>query len=155
MSRLQLRIQLFLLQFRAQVMTGTLLALILIFALVRAGGIRIPLLGQVTAQAACNDSIDNDGDGDIDYPADLGCLTAREVNEWQNAECFDGFAAGPLDNDEDGAANRDDFSCIILFNGEKHPRAFCGDEKDNDLDGFTDFPSDPGCNSLQDHSENN
>lgn len=92
--------------------------------------------------------------GKIDYPADLGCLTAAASDEWQDAECFDGTTAGPFDNDNDGASNSADFSCIIVFNGEPRPRAFCDDKVDNDGDGRTDYQADPGCSSMQDHSEN-
>ncbi len=34
------------------------------------------------------------------------------------------------------------------------PEAQCNDAIDNDSDGFTDFPDDPGCTALYDNSEN-
>ena len=34
-----------------------------------------------TRKPQCNDGIDNDGDGAIDFPADFGCSNARENNE--------------------------------------------------------------------------
>lgn len=43
---------------------------------------------------ACDDGIDNDGDGDIDL-ADPGC--ASPTSNWENPQCNDGF-----DNDGDG-----------------------------------------------------
>ncbi len=51
----------------------------------------------------CNDGIDNDGDGYIDYPADPGCTGATDNTEYPNPapaptyECSD-----HLDNDGDG-----------------------------------------------------
>ncbi|HLC96339.1 MAG TPA: PKD domain-containing protein [Candidatus Nanoarchaeia archaeon] len=46
----------------------------------------------------CSDSIDNDGDGDIDYPADLGCDDYLDDDESDETfQCSDG-----LDNDDDG-----------------------------------------------------
>jgi hypothetical protein len=43
---------------------------------------------------ACNDGVDNDGDGAIDFPADLGCSAADDTNEI--GQCQDG-----VDNDAD------------------------------------------------------
>jgi hypothetical protein len=47
---------------------------------------------------ACNDGIDNDGDGAIDFPADSGCASSGDTTETQALPaCADG-----LDNDHDG-----------------------------------------------------
>ncbi|QSA96502.1 cellulose binding domain-containing protein [Methylococcus sp. EFPC2] len=50
---------------------------------------------------ACNDGVDNDGDGATDYPADPGCVSASDGDETDPlpvpAVCADG-----LDNDGDG-----------------------------------------------------
>ena len=97
---------------------------------------------------ACADQRDNDGDGKIDYPADLGCLRSTDRNERQDGECFD-----DIDNDGDGAIDAVDFSCRILFNGESMPKSFCEDGIDNDRDGNIDL-TDSGCSDKQDHSEN-
>lgn len=50
----------------------------------------------------CNDGIDNDGDGYIDFPSDQGCNDATDNNEYnavnpQTYQCNDGY-----DNDGDG-----------------------------------------------------
>ena len=37
------------------------------------------------ASPACSDGIDNDGDGRIDYPADLGCTSASDTDETNTA----------------------------------------------------------------------
>ena len=52
-------------------------------------------LSERTTLYACDDNVDNDGDALIDYPADLGCSSAKGKKE--NPECSDG-----LDNDADG-----------------------------------------------------
>ncbi len=49
----------------------------------------------VALTAACNNGVDDDGDGFIDYPADVGCVDALGITE--NPVCQDG-----LDNDNDG-----------------------------------------------------
>jgi hypothetical protein len=49
---------------------------------------------------ACNDGLDNDGDGKVDYPNDPGCVSISDNNETDPAVpplCSDG-----LDNDGDG-----------------------------------------------------
>ncbi len=33
---------------------------------------------------ACNDNIDNDGDGRVDFPTDYGCLSATDNDEWNS-----------------------------------------------------------------------
>jgi hypothetical protein len=48
------------------------------------GGTRFIAI-QTTYNAACNDSIDNDADGKIDYPADPGCASAADENEVNQA----------------------------------------------------------------------
>lgn len=46
----------------------------------------------------CADGVDNDGDGDTDYPADTGCLWEGDDSELP--QCSDG-----IDNDFDGSAD--------------------------------------------------
>lgn len=45
----------------------------------------------------CSDGIDNDGDGNIDYPADTGCTSESDNTESPNAQCSDG-----IDNNGNG-----------------------------------------------------
>src|SRR6476620_5706783 len=49
--------------------------------------------------APCSDGVDNDGDGAIDFPDDLGCISAVDDTEDSPAmpKCSDG-----RDNDGDG-----------------------------------------------------
>ncbi len=55
--------------------------------------------GSTTPPAACADGLDNDGDGKTDYPADPGCSSSTDTDEYNApiAACSDG-----LDNDGDG-----------------------------------------------------
>ena len=58
------------------------------------------------AKKACNDRIDNDGDGYIDLN-DLGCTNRNDLSELNpNIECDDG-----LDNDGDVAIDYNDNGC--------------------------------------------
>lgn len=45
----------------------------------------------------CSDDVDNDNDGDTDYPDDLGCQSPDDDDETDKPACSDG-----LDNDNDG-----------------------------------------------------
>jgi len=59
---------------------------------------------------ACNDSVDNDGDGNTDYPADPGCefgLDDDETSPEPLPECADG-----VDNDGDMLTDTEDENCV-------------------------------------------
>ena len=71
----------------------------------------------------CNDGIDNDGDGLIDFPNDPGCTS-------------------PDDDDETDDCQTTKLTC---------PQ--CGDGIDNDGDGLIDYPADPSCLSASGTSE--
>ncbi|MGQ0620374.1 MAG: OmpA family protein [Panacagrimonas sp.] len=51
----------------------------------------------VPPPAVCSDTLDNDGDGLIDFPADPGCTAADDGDETDPPQCSDG-----KDNDGDG-----------------------------------------------------
>lgn len=108
--------------------------------------------------AECEDGIDNDSDGRVDYdpggPADdFGCSSATDNTESPNPECSDG-----IDNDADGKIDGFDQSCSDgpNFNGrhddEANPKA-CVNAFDDDSDGLVDYPDDPGCSSPADDFE--
>ncbi len=98
------------------------------------------------APRTCNDGLDNDTDGAIDFPEDPGCLSPGDPSE-QN-DCQDG-----LDNDGDGDADHPaDDGCVAP--GDRTEQFDCADGIDDDGDGYTDFPSDPGCASAQSPVEN-
>ncbi len=107
---------------------------------------------------ACSDSTDNDGDGTIDFPDDLGC-------ESRDDETEDSIAAPACndkrDNDGDGKLDYpDDPGCVIpqsatedddCPSGPGCPE--CADRADNDDNDKTDYPADPGCRSAADAVE--
>lgn len=98
----------------------------------------------VTVPEACNDGLDQDGDGLIDYPTDPGCTDASDATETDPALiCDDG-----LDNDGDGVADALDPGCANPTDTtETDPALVCDDGIDNDGDGLVDFGIDPGCAS--------
>jgi uncharacterized repeat protein (TIGR03806 family) len=82
-------------------------------------------------ETACNDKLDNDGDGKIDFAGDAGCHSAASNDE--SPVCSDG-----LDNDDDGVADAPfDVGC----NGKAAvtERPACADGVDSDGDGRVDF----------------
>lgn len=97
--------------------------------------------------AQCQDTVDNDGDGLIDYPNDLGCSSATDTNE-TNA-CTDA-----VDNDGDGKIDFPaDPGCSSAQDNDETDVTQCSDTVDNDGDGKIDYPADPGCSSTTDNDE--
>ncbi|MEK7390798.1 MAG: peptidoglycan-binding protein [Patescibacteria group bacterium] len=74
----------------------------------------------------CNDRLDNDSDGLIDYPSDPGCRSFTD-----NSEDSDIPLPPPTGDMQ------------------------CGDGIDNDNDDVVDYPYEPGCSSAGDDSERN
>src|SRR5262245_26749464 len=116
------------------------------------------LAGRPEPPAACGDGIDNDGDGAIDFPDDLGCDGAADETEGSVAlpRCND-----KRDNDGDGKidypddpgcpapqVDSEDDDCPM---GPGCPQ--CADGVDNDDNGLRDFPEDTGCLSASDGLE--
>lgn len=75
-----------------------------------AGGARsdwTPHTITIDPAASCEDGIDNDGDGHIDYPADTGCSSLTDTDETDPAQCQDG-----IDNNGNGLIDYpDDPAC--------------------------------------------
>ena len=106
----------------------------------------------------CSNGIDDDGDGDIDFPDDLGCTSAADDSEDSptSPQCKDG-----RDNDGDGLIDFPyDPGCFVDLqdseeddcpDGPGCPQ--CSDGVDNDGNGLIDFPNDPGCESAGDPLE--
>jgi len=106
----------------------------------------------------CNDGIDNDGDGQIDFPDDLGCISEDDDSEdsLPSPQCSDG-----RDNDGDGHVDYpNDPGCFApqqddetddCPDGPSCPQ--CANGKDDDMNGQTDFPNDVGCASASDIDE--
>jgi hypothetical protein len=102
--------------------------------------------------ASCADGIDNDGDGAIDHPGDVGCTSLSDTSERDPAlPCDDG-----IDNDADALADfvpgggLHDPGCASSSSPAENPE--CDDSKDNDGDGKVDwdgkygvYPVDEGC----------
>jgi hypothetical protein len=72
-----------------------------------------------TAPGACTNGLDDDGDGDTDYPTDPGCRDPYSATE--APACDDG-----LDNDADGRVDFGaDPDCIAAWDPRERPNA-CG-----------------------------
>jgi len=107
----------------------------------------------------CSDGKDNDGDGDIDFPADLGCNDETDETEdsGPSPQCddgrdTDGDGKHDFPNDPGCFAPKQDSEEDDCPNGPNCPE--CSDGKDNDGNGQTDFPNDSGsCESASDGDE--
>ncbi len=101
--------------------------------------------------AACNNDIDDDGDGFLDFPDDLGCVNLDDADE-QNAACLDG-------EDDDGDFAIDypaDPGCADPQDESEDDPATapaCADTEDDDGDFANGWPDDPGCYAASDASE--
>ena len=91
----------------------------------------------------CNDGLDEDGDGMVDFPADPGCSSASDSSERSSALVCD----NGIDDDLDGLTDYpNDPGCLIGADISERGAAFqCDNGLDDDLDARTDFPNDPGC----------
>ena len=106
----------------------------------------------------CSDGKDNDNDGMIDFPDDIGCTSDSDDSEDSPPapQCKDG-----RDNDGDGKidypndpgcfAGQQDDETDDCPDGPSCPQ--CSDGKDNDENGKIDYPNDPGCSSAGDADE--
>ncbi|HEV7765531.1 MAG TPA: hypothetical protein VGQ76_11060 [Thermoanaerobaculia bacterium] len=104
-----------------------------------------PVYGiQPIGPPACSDGIDNDGDGFIDYPNDVGC--GRADSNMENPMCNDGD-----DNDGDGQIDLADSDCYAPTDHVESPipGLQCTDGIDNDGDGKIDWVEDGGCTGPQ------
>ena len=131
---------------------ASLLVLLGMLLVVAGGGPVAPAAAEPPAKQ-CGDTIDNDGDGKIDYPADPGCTGLNDNSELDPA-CIDG-----RDNDGDGKIDYPaDPGCASTADTDETdligpPPPQCSDSLDNDLDRVIDFPDDPGCVSALNNDE--
>ena len=88
----------------------------------------------IRAENSCDNGIDDDGDGDVDYPDDIGCQSANDAFErLDSLPCDDGF-----DADGDGAVDYpEDVGCPSPSGTVEDPA--CSDGIDNDGDGQIDW----------------
>jgi len=107
----------------------------------------------------CNNGIDDDRDGKIDYPEDSGCSGPGDNDETDTSlgliACSDG-----IDNDGDGKIDYpDDPGCeTFLDPSELNPNIQCDNGQDDDGDGKVDYRpvqgvGDPGCEDPWDNDE--
>ncbi|MFN0253084.1 MAG: hypothetical protein ACKV2T_39795 [Kofleriaceae bacterium] len=106
----------------------------------------------------CSDGKDNDEDGSIDFPEDIGCTSPDDSSEDSppSPACSDG-----RDNDNDTLIDYPvDPGCSVpqadneqddCPNGPACPQ--CADGEDNDNNGSTDYPNDIGCIAAGDPIE--
>lgn len=120
--------------------------------------------------AACNDGIDNDGDGYTDYSSDTNCTASNDNSEFPF--CGNGLCESPDENTDTCYVDCqnslilpplpcvNDSECIASNHGYDYcndgvcayyPK--CSNNKDDDGDGFIDFPNDSECQSADDWTE--
>jgi uncharacterized protein YkwD len=115
---------------------------------------------------ACSNGKDDDGDGKVDYPADPGCTSSTDNDEYNapappppSYACSNG-----ADDDGDGKVDYPaDPGCTSSTDNDEYnapapppPTTYaCSNGKDDDGDGKVDYPADPGCTSSIDTSEYN
>jgi hypothetical protein len=90
-----------------------------------------------TGCAACNNGLDDDDDGDVDFPDDEDCTSAADVSELP--ECHDGY-----DNDHDGVADFPEDTGCRNESRRSREAPECDDGIDNDDDSKTDL-ADTSC----------
>lgn len=98
----------------------------------------------------CNDGIDNDGDGFIDYPADPSCSSLLDDSEapYDSMQCSDG-----IDNDGDGWIDMADPHCSVESDNSELPydNVFTGDDDCFVAAGCLLYDSVPYSNDLALH----
>ena len=94
-------------------------------------------------QPDCDDGLDDDGDGLVDYPDDPGCESPTDPSERSSLLVCD----NGLDDDGDGLIDHPaDPGCDSPLDPSEKTDAYqCDNGLDDDDDGLIDFPSDPGC----------
>jgi uncharacterized protein YkwD len=116
---------------------------------------------------ACSNGQDDDGDGRFDYPADPGCTSTTDNDEYNapapppptpSYACSNG-------RDDDGDGRFDypaDPGCTSTTDNDEYnapappppaPSYACSNGKDDDGDGKVDYPADPGCTGPTDSTE--
>ena len=105
----------------------------------------------------CDDGIDNDDDGSVDYNVkasmgDPGCTAPDDASEQGTLACDDGE-----DNDGDGITDfkvvgPSDPGCDSAADPSEHGTLICDNGLDDDNDGAVDG-DDAGCSDLTDTSE--
>jgi hypothetical protein len=127
----------------------------------------LSLAAAIPAQAMprlpqCSNNIDDDNDGEIDYPFDSQCARPADVREMGPAVrgCSNGLENDvPTDNKVDFPADPGCESANDLTEADPAVLPLCADGIDNDFDGKIDFQvalpalPDPGCSWAAETSE--
>ena len=93
-------------------------------------------------QPDCDDSLDDDGDGLSDYPADPGCTSPTDTSERDASLVCD----NDLDDDRDGLIDQADPGCADPSDTSERGAIYeCDNGLDDDQDQLIDFPDDDGC----------
>jgi hypothetical protein len=117
-------------QIRAVVPPGATSGSIAVTTAFGAGASAVPF----HVDTACSDGLDNDGDGEADYPDDRGCDDPEDDSERSSLFVCD----NGLDDDLDGLADApDDPGCQLAISPQENPQ--CDDGIDNDGDGAADW----------------
>lgn len=103
------------------------------------------------ADPECSDSVDNDGDGQTDFPNDPGCADANDTSEYGAAECDDG-ADNDSDTFTDYRVSGGDPGCSALTDTDENGTDVCDNGSDDDGDGFADM-LDINCNAPTETTE--
>jgi hypothetical protein len=106
--------------------------------------------GNTCAPALCNDDIDNDADGDIDYPDDPGCTSISDASETDTCPAGPGCpaCADGIDNDADGDIDYPmDDSCGAASDDDESCAAF-GTDTFGYIGCVDDLPAIPPCEDI-------
>jgi hypothetical protein len=91
------------------------------------------LTDHINPSPACNDGLDNDSDGGIDYTADFGCDGPGDTSELSAAFLCD----NGVDDDLDTWTDTEDPGCLLPTNQREDPQ--CQDGVNNDGDALIDY----------------
>ncbi len=91
----------------------------------------------------CDDGLDEDGDGLVDFPEDPGCTSASDASERSASWVCD----NGLDDDGDGLTDfPGDSGCADVYDpSERSETVQCDNGLDDDGDRLVDYPADSGC----------
>ncbi|MBI3026984.1 hypothetical protein HYY70_02630 [Candidatus Woesearchaeota archaeon] len=100
------------------------------------------------APKKCNNGVDDDNDGLVDWPTDPGCSSKTDNTETGTAICDNGVdESNDADTLADFRLSGGDAGCTSATDNNERD-GHCDDTFDNDIDGFVDYPNDPECTSF-------
>ena len=118
---------------------------------------------------ACSNGADDDSDGKVDYPADPGCASTTDNDEYNapappppapsyacsngRDDDFDGKIDYPADPGCTSTTDNDEYNAAPAPPPPPAPTYACSNGKDDDFDGRIDYPADTGCSGPTDNTE--